>query len=136
MKTVAVIGAGYWGKNLVRNYFELGALHSVCDARREVLSALQKTYPNVTYSAKYEDVLADKSVKAVVIALPAESHYECTEKALRAGPARFLIHNSFCRRRSTAELSAVYRPMKIGICRNSGRQPPIGLILCFRHSSI
>jgi UDP-2-acetamido-3-amino-2,3-dideoxy-glucuronate N-acetyltransferase len=90
MKTVAVIGAGYWGKNLVRNYFELGALHSVCDARVEVLSALQKTYPEVTYSARYEDVLADKSVKAVVIALPAESHYACTEKALRAGKDVFV----------------------------------------------
>jgi UDP-2-acetamido-3-amino-2,3-dideoxy-glucuronate N-acetyltransferase len=90
MKTVAVIGAGYWGKNLVRNYFELGVLHSVCDARAEVLAALQKTYPDVTYSARYEDVLADKSVKAVVIALPAESHYACTEKALRAGKDVFV----------------------------------------------
>jgi UDP-2-acetamido-3-amino-2,3-dideoxy-glucuronate N-acetyltransferase len=90
MKTVAVIGAGYWGKNLVRNYFELGALHSVCDTRIEVLSALQKTYPNVTYSARYEDVLADKSVKAVVISLPAESHYEFTKKALRAGKDVFV----------------------------------------------
>jgi UDP-2-acetamido-3-amino-2,3-dideoxy-glucuronate N-acetyltransferase len=90
MKTVAVIGAGYWGKNLVRNYFELGVLHSVCDARAEVLSALQKSYPDVTYSARYDDVLADKSVKAVVIALPAESHYECTEKALRAGKDVFV----------------------------------------------
>lgn len=90
MKNIAVIGAGYWGKNLVRNYFELGALHSVCDTRAEVLSALQKTYPDVTYSARYEDVLADQSVKAVVIALPAESHYECTEKALRAGKDVFV----------------------------------------------
>ena len=45
MKTIAVIGAGYWGANLVRNYFELGALHSVCDARIEVLTAMQKKFP-------------------------------------------------------------------------------------------
>ncbi len=90
MKTIAVIGAGYWGKNLVRNYFELGALHSVCDARKEILSALQKTFPDVTYSMNFESVLADKTVKAVVIALPAENHYEFAAKALKAGKDVFV----------------------------------------------
>ena len=90
MKTIAVIGAGYWGKNLVRNYFELGALNSVCDSNREVLSALQRTFPDVTYSTNFEHVLADKTVKAVVIALPAESHYDYAAKALRAGKDVFV----------------------------------------------
>lgn len=90
MKTIAVIGAGYWGKNLVRNYFELGTLNSVCDARKDVLSALQKTFPDVTYSTDFESVLADETVKAVVIALPAESHYEYAAKALRAGKDVFV----------------------------------------------
>ncbi|MBX3300749.1 MAG: Gfo/Idh/MocA family oxidoreductase [Nitrospira sp.] len=90
MKTIAVIGAGCWGKNLVRNYYELGALNSVCDANGEVLSALQKTFPDVTYSTNFENVLADKTVKAVVIALPAESHYEFAAKALRAGKDVFV----------------------------------------------
>lgn len=84
MKSIAVIGAGYWGKNLVRNYFELGALHSVCDARREVLASLKKQYPDVTYVEHFGDVLADASVKGVVIALPAECHYEFAVKALLA----------------------------------------------------
>lgn len=90
MKTIAVIGAGYWGKNLVRNYFELGALHTVCDARSEVLSSLQKIFVDVTYTPNFNDVLADKTVKAVVIALPAESHYEYAGKALRAGKDVFV----------------------------------------------
>ena len=90
MKAVAVIGAGYWGKNLVRNYFELGALHTVCDTRTEVLSAMQKNFPDVKFSSKFEDVLADNTVKAVVIALPAECHYEYTAKALRAGKDVFV----------------------------------------------
>ena len=84
MKSIAVIGAGYWGKNLVRNYFELGALHSVCDARREILSSLKKQYPDVTYVEHFDEVLADASVKGVVIALPAEYHYEFAAKALLA----------------------------------------------------
>lgn len=90
MKTVAVIGAGYWGKNLVRNYFELGVLHTVCDARVETLAALQKSCPNTKYCSRFEDVLADNAVKGVVIALPAESHYEYASKALRAGKDVFV----------------------------------------------
>ena len=90
MKTIAVIGAGYWGKNLVRNYFELGVLNSVCDFSGEVLSVLQKTFPDVTYTNNFENVLADKTIKAVVIALPAESHYEFAAKALRAGKDVFV----------------------------------------------
>lgn len=90
MKTIAVIGAGYWGKNLVRNYFELGALHAVCDARTEVLSVMQKSFPDVKFSTRFEEVLADNAVKAVVIALPAESHYEYAAKALRAGKDVFV----------------------------------------------
>lgn len=90
MKTIAVIGAGYWGKNLVRNYFELGALNCVCDARQEVLSGLEKSFPGVTYTSDFDTVLADTTVKAVVIALPAESHYEYAAKALRAGKDVFV----------------------------------------------
>jgi UDP-2-acetamido-3-amino-2,3-dideoxy-glucuronate N-acetyltransferase len=90
MKTVAVIGAGYWGRNLVRNYFELGSLHSVCDSQPEVLSAMQKNFLGVRFVSKFEDVLADNTVKAVVIALPAESHYKFAAKALRAGKDVFV----------------------------------------------
>ncbi len=90
MRSIAVIGAGYWGKNLVRNYFELGALHAVCDTRIEILSALKKQYPDVTYVERFDDVLADTSVKGVVIALPAEYHYEYAVKALLAGKDVFV----------------------------------------------
>lgn len=90
MKSIAVIGAGYWGKNLVRNYFEEGALHSVCDARGEILSALKKHYPDVAYTEHFDDVLADTAVKGVVIALPAECHYEYAAKALIAGKDVFV----------------------------------------------
>ncbi len=84
MKSISVIGAGYWGKNLVRNYFELEALHSVCDTRTEILASLRAQYPNVTCVERFDAVLADTSVKGVVIALPAECHYEYAAKALLA----------------------------------------------------
>jgi UDP-2-acetamido-3-amino-2,3-dideoxy-glucuronate N-acetyltransferase len=90
VKKIAVVGAGYWGKNLVRNYFELGVLHSVCDVHTEVLAAVQERFPDAKCFSSFEDVLVDKAVKAVVIALPAENHYECAAKALRAGKDVFV----------------------------------------------
>jgi UDP-2-acetamido-3-amino-2,3-dideoxy-glucuronate N-acetyltransferase len=90
MKLIAVVGAGYWGKNLVRNYYELDSLRTVCDTRTEVLTAMQKRFPDVSFSSNFDEVLADQAVKAVVIALPAECHYEFAAKALRAGKDVFV----------------------------------------------
>jgi UDP-2-acetamido-3-amino-2,3-dideoxy-glucuronate N-acetyltransferase len=90
MKQIAVIGAGYWGKNLIRNYYELGSLRTICDTRTETLVAMGKTFPDVTLASSFDSILADKGVKAVVIALPAECHYEFTAKALWAGKDVFV----------------------------------------------
>jgi UDP-2-acetamido-3-amino-2,3-dideoxy-glucuronate N-acetyltransferase len=78
---VAVIGCGYWGKNLVRNFYELGSLHSVCDAREETLRQIVSTYP-VRNTTDYEAILADPLVQAVVIAAPAVDHFRLAKKAL------------------------------------------------------
>ena len=64
---VAVIGAGYWGKNLVRNFHQLGALACVCDARHDVLGAEAADY-KVKTTSDYQEVLKDPSLRAVVIA--------------------------------------------------------------------
>lgn len=90
MKSVAVIGAGYWGSNLVRNYSELGALRTICDSRDEVITSMQKSYPNATVTTSFDAVLSDREVKAVVIALPAEVHYDYAAKALMAGKDVFV----------------------------------------------
>jgi UDP-2-acetamido-3-amino-2,3-dideoxy-glucuronate N-acetyltransferase len=90
MKTIAVVGAGYWGNNLVRNYHQLGALRAVCDVSHEVLGATRESYRDVEVTPSFESVLSDQKVQAVVIALPAEYHYEFTERALRAGKDVFV----------------------------------------------
>jgi len=90
MKTIAVVGAGYWGSNLVRNYHQLGVLRTVCDANPEVLDATHKSYPDVEVTLGFGDVLSEEAIQAVVIALPAEYHYEFTERALRAGKDVFV----------------------------------------------
>jgi UDP-2-acetamido-3-amino-2,3-dideoxy-glucuronate N-acetyltransferase len=80
---VAVIGCGYWGKNVVRTFHNLGALHTVCDIRQQVLETAKADYGVRTTSSIHE-VLADPEVEAVAIAAPAVQHYEVVKQALEA----------------------------------------------------
>jgi predicted dehydrogenase len=89
-RKLAVVGAGYWGKNLVRNYFELNALHTICDSRTELFDKILKQYPGVTTTTKYEQVLNNPEIERIVIALPAESHFIHAEAALNAGKHVFV----------------------------------------------
>jgi len=89
-KHIAVVGCGYWGKNLVRNFHSLGSLHTICDASKQKLDALSAEYKDVKATQSYDEVLADKNVKAVAIATPAVTHYELTKKALTAGKDVFV----------------------------------------------
>ena len=87
---VAVVGAGYWGKNLVRNFAGLGVLEARCDRRKEVLSSSSETYPNVTLTDAFTWVLKNDAIAAVAIATPAETHYEIVKEALLAGKHVFV----------------------------------------------
>ena len=82
---VAVVGVGYWGRNLVRNFHELGALSVLCDDRPEAEAACRAQYPHVRFLRSFRDVLADPSISAVALATPAVTHYEMTKMALEAG---------------------------------------------------
>ena len=82
---IAVVGVGYWGKNLVRNFYELGALSTLCDAEERIQSAYQKQYPGVTFYTDYNAVLTDPSIKGVALATPAVTHYQMAKAALEAG---------------------------------------------------
>jgi len=84
MKHIACIGAGYWGKNLIRNFYQLGALRTVCDGNTETLAKFAEQYPDVSVCAEVADVLADQNVTAVSIATPAETHYELIKLVLSA----------------------------------------------------
>ncbi len=82
---VAVIGSGYWGRNLVRNFHQLTALHTVCDANPLVEAEVLEKYPKVVYRRSYADVLTDRDVHAVVLATPAVTHFDLARRALEAG---------------------------------------------------
>ncbi len=85
MKDIAVLGAGYWGKNLIRNFHELGNLKSIFDQNLELLSAMKESYPEINIHTEILDVLTDDDIKGVVIALPAEFHFQYA--------AQCLLHN-------------------------------------------
>jgi len=82
---VAVVGVGYWGKNLVRNFYELGALGILCDSRSSVEAACASNYHGVRFCSDYSEVLSDPSIEAVALATPAVTHYEMAKAALEAG---------------------------------------------------
>ena len=87
---IAVIGAGYWGKNLVRNFHQLGVLKTICDGAQAIREDMTKTYPDVAVTDDFNAILKDKAIKGVVIAAPAVFHYEIAEKALNAGKHVFV----------------------------------------------
>jgi UDP-2-acetamido-3-amino-2,3-dideoxy-glucuronate N-acetyltransferase len=82
--SIAVIGCGYWGKNVVRAFHDIGALRCVCDVRPQVLEAVREKY-GVRTSSSIAEVLADPEVDGVAIAAPAVHHYQLVRQALEAG---------------------------------------------------
>jgi UDP-2-acetamido-3-amino-2,3-dideoxy-glucuronate N-acetyltransferase len=85
MAKVAVIGTGYWGQNLVRNYHTLGALKTVCDVNVAALDSVRFAYPDVQVTPQYSEVLDDPEIQGVVIATPAVMHYSFAREALERG---------------------------------------------------
>jgi predicted dehydrogenase len=82
--SVAVVGCGYWGKNLVRNFHQLESLALVCDTTEQGRLTAAQLAPRVELTADFAAVLRS-NVSGVVIATPAETHYELSRRALEAG---------------------------------------------------
>jgi len=87
---IAVVGMGYWGKNLVRNFYELGSLDLVCDSDCSIEAQCRENYGPVRFCSEFGAVLADSSITAVVLATPAVVHYQMAKAALAAGKDLFV----------------------------------------------
>jgi UDP-2-acetamido-3-amino-2,3-dideoxy-glucuronate N-acetyltransferase len=87
---VAVVGAGYWGKNLIRNFSEIGHLGMICDANELTRAAYEEKYPGVEFRTSYGDVLGHEEIDAVVLSTPAVTHYKMAKDALAAGKHVFV----------------------------------------------
>lgn len=87
MINVGVLGCGYWGPNLIRNFMEVQnhRLKTVCDLRKERLDFIKSRYPAVEITQNYRDILNDTDIQAVAIATPVSSHYQFAKEALENG---------------------------------------------------
>ncbi len=90
MARIAQVGLGQWGKNLARNFADLAELAWLCDVDEAQHEGLALRYPQARLTASFDDVLADDSVEAVVIATPVPTHYELARRALEAGKHVFV----------------------------------------------
>ncbi len=90
MVNVAVIGCGYWGKNLVRNFYELNVLETLYDHDEKRGREIGSLYPEVRIARNLTEVFQDHSIDGIVVATPAEFHYEVAKEALLSGKDVFV----------------------------------------------
>jgi len=87
---VAVVGAGYWGKNLVRNFYSIGHLGCICDGNELLKAGYADQYPQTEFFTDYDEMLRNDGIQAVALASPAISHYEMAKQALLNGKHVFV----------------------------------------------
>jgi predicted dehydrogenase len=90
--TLAVVGLGYWGPNLLRVLFDLEDIRVkwICDLEGDRLRRFARRYPSLHATADFDTVLADEDVTAVAIATPVYSHFELARRSLQAGKHTFV----------------------------------------------
>jgi UDP-2-acetamido-3-amino-2,3-dideoxy-glucuronate N-acetyltransferase len=82
---IALIGAGPWGKNHLKNLVELGVLHSVVEKSKKRLKELRESYPSIHFKSDDSSILDDPDIRGVVLAVPSALHYTLSKKYLLAG---------------------------------------------------
>ena len=84
---IGVIGYGYWGPNIVRNFFSAAncTVKAVADGRPERLAVLAKVFPSINGVKTADEVINDKEIDAVVVATPVFTHFALAKKALENG---------------------------------------------------
>jgi predicted dehydrogenase len=95
--SVGVVGCGYWGPNLIRNFYENERvdLKYVCDLVPEKLAKLERRYPTVKTTVNYQDLLSDPELDAIVIATPVRTHFRLAQQALSANK-HVLVEKPMC----------------------------------------
>lgn len=84
---LAVVGAGYWGPNLVRNAAEApgATLATICDLDQDRLTRMGRRHPEASLTTDFDSVLADDRIQAIIIATPAATHHDLGKRAMEAG---------------------------------------------------
>ena len=81
---IGIVGLGYWGPNLIRNFSEVENCNVVmaCDLDEDKLRPITRKYPSIQVTSRYDDLIKAPNVDAIVIATPVFTHYELVRKAL------------------------------------------------------
>ena len=89
---LGIIGAGNWGNNLVRNFCKILGAHntSVADLKQEKLAKIEVEYAGIKTFLNSDKIISNDTIKSIVVATPAETHYEIAKKALLAGQHVFV----------------------------------------------
>jgi len=82
---IGLIGLGYWGKNVLRNLYELGAVGMACDTSEATIAEHRKKFPALSYTTHINEVLTNPDLPAVALSTPAATHYDLVKKTLLAG---------------------------------------------------
>jgi predicted dehydrogenase len=104
---IGLAGLGYWGPNLARNFDDLADLVWLCDASSEVLERFGARYPDARTTTSFDEMLADDSLDAVVVATPVPTHYELARLALQSGKHVLVEKPLATRAREAAELASI-----------------------------
>jgi predicted dehydrogenase len=115
MVKLGIIGYGYWGPNLVRNFSEAegSGVVMVSDLRPENLAKVQKRYPTVKTTTNVQELIDNPDINAVAIATPVRTHYELGMKALKAGKHVFMEKPLAANSQQAAELVAEAEKRKL-----------------------
>ena len=90
MTKIGLAGLGHWGPNLARNFDDLADLAWLCDLSPDLLDRYGSRYPSARMTDRYDDLLEDDSVQAIVVATPVPTHYDLSRRALSAGKHVFV----------------------------------------------
>ena len=104
---IALVGCGYWGKNLCRNFNALGVLSRVVDPTVSGQATAEELAPGVPVGDSFDEVLEDDSIQAIALATPAETHAELSIKAMDSGKDVFVEKPMALTLRDAEEMRAV-----------------------------
>lgn len=82
---IAVIGCGVWGRNIVRNFYNLNVLDTVCDIDEENLKKVTQEYPNVKVTKDFKEIIENPEITGVAVVTPSHMHYRVVKEMLLAG---------------------------------------------------
>jgi len=104
MIKIGIIGAGYWGPNVVRNFHQISGctVSRLADLKEGRLEHIRSNYPEIKLGSDYRDILSDPSVDAVYIATPVSTHYPIAMDALKADK-HVLLEKPMCQKANEAE---------------------------------